>query len=144
MCLVTGADPQIIQKKTERAGPPERCVQYPSILGARSTESKIWPCRNISKREGVCPPVTTAMDSQTNGNGDADKGVQPSMVKELYGIPHERGGLTWLDECPEYLSKTTSKTPDHALVSLCEIFKSDTRRARMLDTMRGPLSHRDF
>ncbi|PPJ49740.1 hypothetical protein CBER1_02907 [Cercospora berteroae] len=45
------------------------------------------------------------MDGQTNGIGDAGKGVQPSMVKELFGIPHERGGLTWLDECPEYLSK---------------------------------------
>lgn len=129
MCLVTGADPKSHPKENRKAGPPERCVKYPSILAARSERSKACPYRKILERPKVCPSVNTAMDGQTNGIGDAGKGVQPSMVKELFGIPHERGGLTWLDECPEYLSKTASKTPDHALVSLCEVLMSATKRA---------------
>ncbi|KAM3423256.1 hypothetical protein BST61_g700 [Cercospora zeina] len=71
------------------------------------------------------------MDGQTNGTGVAAKGVQSSMVKELFGIPHERGGLTWLDECPDYLSKSGSKTPDHALITRYQGRRSEGVRATL-------------
>lgn len=38
-----------------------------------------------------------------------------NLVKKLYGIPNDRGGTSWLEECPDYLA-TASQSPDHALL----------------------------
>jgi hypothetical protein len=48
--------------------------------------------------------------------GAQPNGVQPTqLVKTLYGVPNERGGTSWLEDCPDYI-ETSLKNPDHALV----------------------------
>ena len=56
------------------------------------------------------------MSGLTNGVVKAIRTESRSLVKTLYGVPNERGGTSWLDECPDYLTKISSHSPDHALI----------------------------
>ena len=56
------------------------------------------------------------MSGLTNGVVKATRTESRSLVKTLYGVPNERGGTSWLDECPDYLTKISSHNPDHALI----------------------------
>ncbi|KAI5367976.1 Putative AAA+ ATPase domain, ATPase, AAA-type, core [Septoria linicola] len=69
------------------------------------------------------------MEAKVNGIKDNVKD-EPSthFIKELFGVPNERGGLNRLDECPDYLKPTASK-PDHALVTRYQGKRSDGPRA---------------
>ncbi|KAF2167876.1 hypothetical protein M409DRAFT_22024 [Zasmidium cellare ATCC 36951] len=41
---------------------------------------------------------------------------QSSLVKPLYGIPNDRGGTTWQDECPSYLQRPVEQ-PGYAIIT---------------------------
>jgi hypothetical protein len=55
-------------------------------------------------------------NGEVNGNVKEIKTDKANLVKRLYGVANERGGTSWLDECPEYLTTASSESPEHALL----------------------------
>ncbi|KAK4495696.1 hypothetical protein PRZ48_012964 [Zasmidium cellare] len=49
------------------------------------------------------------------------------LVKPLYGIPNDRGGTTWQDECPDYLQEI-SKQDGYAIITRYQGKRSEDRR----------------
>ncbi|KAK4626995.1 hypothetical protein CLAFUW4_05009 [Fulvia fulva] len=39
----------------------------------------------------------------TNGTSEAGPEQSSKLVKKLYAIANERGGTSWVDECPDFL-----------------------------------------
>jgi hypothetical protein len=67
--------------------------------------------------------------SLQNGTTEDAKSISVDLVKKLYGVPSERGGTTWLDECPDYIRKPVY-SPEHAIiVRYKEARQASTRKA---------------
>lgn len=65
------------------------------------------------------------MASQTNGIPATDSST--SLVKPLYGVPNERGGTIWQDECPSYLQQPVQQ-PGYAIITRYQGKRSEDKR----------------
>ncbi|EME46281.1 hypothetical protein DOTSEDRAFT_70318 [Dothistroma septosporum NZE10] len=62
-----------------------------------------------------------------NGLSGSSPANGPNLVKKLYGIANERGGTSWVDECPDYL-QSPSQHSDHAIVTRYKENKAGSAR----------------
>lgn len=75
-------------------------------------------------------------NGEINGNVKESKADSAKLVKKLYGVTNERGGTSWLDECPDYLTTTTSQSPEHAfLIRYKESKLRATKKALILSSI---------
>lgn len=65
------------------------------------------------------------MTNQKNGIPATDSTA--SLVKPLYGVPNERGGTTWQDECPSYLQQPVQQS-GYAIITRYQGKRSEDKR----------------
>ena len=60
--------------------------------------------------------MSSLPNGEVNGDVKGSKTDAADLVKTLYGIANERGGTSWVEECPDYLTTTSAQSADHALL----------------------------